>query len=83
MEKFFNNAGPQQPANHYTLDPLQRVNLEELQDLIAQQRYFVLHAPRQTGKTTVLYALMHHVNRHVRPVAAGSVHVWQVFENRS
>ena len=62
MEKFFNNAGPQQPANHYTLDPLLRVNLSELQDLIDQQRYFVLHAPRQTGKTTALYALMHHFN---------------------
>ncbi|MEY4980193.1 MAG: hypothetical protein RLZZ352_2463 [Pseudomonadota bacterium] len=62
MEKFFNNAGPQQPANHYTLDPLQRVNLEELQDLIAQQRYVVLHAPRQTGKTTALYALMRYYN---------------------
>ncbi|MDP2418450.1 MAG: hypothetical protein U1D25_19110 [Hydrogenophaga sp.] len=62
MEKFFNNAGPQIAKDHYTLDPLQRVNLEELQDLIAQKRYFVLHAPRQTGKTTALYALMHHFN---------------------
>ena len=62
MEKFFNNAGPQIPEDHYTLDPLQRVNLDELQDLIAQKRYFVLHAPRQTGKTTALYALMHHFN---------------------
>ena len=30
--------------------------------LVAQQRYFVLHAPRQTGKTTCLLALMHHFN---------------------
>ncbi|MEY4978309.1 MAG: hypothetical protein RLZZ352_579 [Pseudomonadota bacterium] len=62
MEKFFNNAGPQIPKDHYTLDPLQRVNLEELQNLIDQKRYFVLHAPRQTGKTTALYALMRHYN---------------------
>lgn len=62
MEKFFNNAGPQIPQDHYTLDPLKRVNLGELQDLIDQKRYFVLHAPRQTGKTTTLYALMHHYN---------------------
>ncbi|MEY4978595.1 MAG: hypothetical protein RLZZ352_865 [Pseudomonadota bacterium] len=62
MEKFFNNAGPQIPKDHYTLDPLQRVNLDELQDLIDQKRYFVLHAPRQTGKTTALYALMRHYN---------------------
>jgi predicted AAA+ superfamily ATPase len=62
MEKFFNNAGPQQPHNNYTLDPLRRIKLEELQGLIDQERYFILHAPRQTGKTTALYALMHHYN---------------------
>jgi hypothetical protein len=62
MEKFFNNAGPQQPDNNYTLDPLRRINFSELDDLIGQQRYFVLHAPRQTGKTTAMYALMHHYN---------------------
>ena len=62
MEKFFNNAGPQQPANNYTLDPLRRIRLDELAGLIDQQRYFVLHAPRQTGKTTALYAMMHHYN---------------------
>jgi AAA domain len=62
MEKFFNNAGPQQPQNHYTLDPLRRIKVDELQDLIDQGRYFVLHAPRQTGKTTALYAMMQHYN---------------------
>ncbi len=62
MEKFFNNAGPQQPGNNYTIDPLRRIKLPELQELIDQQRYFVLHAPRQTGKTTSLYALMRHFN---------------------
>jgi AAA domain len=62
MEKFFNNAGPQQPGDNYTLDPLRRVKLAELQDLINQKRYFVLHAPRQTGKTTALYAMMRHYN---------------------
>jgi hypothetical protein len=30
--------------------------------LIANKRYFVLHAPRQTGKTTSLLALMAHLN---------------------
>jgi AAA domain len=62
MEKFFNNAGPQQPEDHYTLDPLARFALGPLMDLIDQKRYFVLHAPRQTGKTTAMYALMHHLN---------------------
>jgi AAA-like domain len=62
MEKFFNNAGPQQPQHNYTLDPLRRIKLEELHDLIEQGRYFILHAPRQTGKTTALYAMMRHYN---------------------
>ncbi len=62
MEKFFNNAGPQLPGDNYTIDPLRRIKLPELQDLIDQKRYFVLHAPRQTGKTTSLYALMRHFN---------------------
>jgi hypothetical protein len=56
MEKFFNNAGPQQPSSNYTLDPLRRIKLEELEEFIDQSRYFVLHAPRQTGETTSLYA---------------------------
>ncbi len=31
--------------------------------LIAQKKYFILHAPRQTGKTTCMLALMEHLNR--------------------
>jgi AAA-like domain len=62
MEKFFNNAGPQIPGDNYTLDPLRRIKLDELHGLIEQKRYFVLHAPRQTGKTTALYAMMRHYN---------------------
>jgi len=37
------------------LPPLER--LPNLERLIAQQGYFVLHAPRQTGKTTAMLAL--------------------------
>ncbi len=44
------------------IDPLMRLNLSNIERLIAQQRYFVLHAPRQTGKTTCLLALMAHLN---------------------
>ena len=42
---------------HYCIPPLERVNVAELLALIAQERYFVLHAPRQTGKTSALLAL--------------------------
>ena len=45
------------PRNHYCIPPLQRVNLEEGLALIRDKRYFVLHAPRQTGKTSALLAL--------------------------
>jgi hypothetical protein len=61
--RFFNTAGPVNPAMHYCLDPLQRLGLPEIERLLAQQKYFVLHAPRQTGKTSCLLALMDHLNR--------------------
>ena len=62
MQKHFNTAGPQIAALHYQLDPLGRIDLPMVLDLIAQQRYFVLHAPRQTGKTTCLLALRDYLN---------------------
>ncbi|HDR05491.1 MAG TPA: AAA family ATPase [Candidatus Marinimicrobia bacterium] len=62
MEKFFNNAGPTIPADHYHIDPLTRINWEDILQLIAQKRYFLLHAPRQTGKTSTLLAMMHALN---------------------
>ena len=55
--RFFNTTGPVAPASHYLIPPLARVNLAAIRRLIAQHRYFVLHAPRQTGKTSVLLAL--------------------------
>ncbi|MDR3265269.1 MAG: ATP-binding protein, partial [Synergistaceae bacterium] len=61
-EKFFNIAGPGVPEDHYMLDPLRRVNYDEIRVLIEQKYYFVLHAPRQTGKTTSLLAMVKHIN---------------------
>jgi AAA domain len=51
----FNTAGPCLPAYHYMIPPLRR--LPEAPGLVAQLGYFVVHAPRQTGKTTALSAL--------------------------
>ena len=62
MEKFFNTAGPQMVDINYTIDPLSRFNLEEVLLLIRQKRYFVLHAPRQTGKTSCMLALRDYLN---------------------
>ena len=50
------------PAEHYCIDPLGRVNLGEISTLIARKNYIVLHAPRQTGKTSVLLALQDLLN---------------------
>ena len=55
--RFFNTAGPIKPANHYCIPPLQRLDLQALLALVRQEKYFVLHAPRQTGKTSALLAL--------------------------
>ena len=63
MERFFNTAGPQIPEDNYTIDPLKRFDLEEILILISQMRYFVLHAPRQTGKTSCLLALCDYLNK--------------------
>lgn len=55
MQRCFNVGGPCDPEVHYMLDPL--VRLPNLKGLIGGRSYFVLHAPRQTGKTTSLIAL--------------------------
>ena len=60
--RHFNTAGPSIAAKHYCIDPLGRIKLDEILELIEAERYFVLHAPRQTGKTTCLLALMRHLN---------------------
>ena len=59
----FNTEGPIIAADHYFIPPLERVNLDEVLDLVRNKRYFVLHAPRQTGKTSVLLALRDLLNR--------------------
>ncbi|QOV22862.1 ATP-binding protein [Anabaenopsis elenkinii] len=55
MTKWFNTAGPCKPDIHYTLPTSER--LPQLKRLIEQENYFVIHAPRQTGKTTAMLTL--------------------------
>lgn len=55
VPRFFNTAGPNNPTDHYTLPVIARV--PAVRPLIEQKLYFVLHAPRQVGKTTSLLAL--------------------------
>jgi len=61
--RFFNTAGPVRCDMHYCVPPLTRFDLDEVLMLIDQGKYFVLHAPRQVGKTTYLLALMEHLNQ--------------------
>ena len=61
--RFFNTAGPVRSADHYCLPPLERLDLDDVMALIEMKKYFVLHAPRQTGKTTCLLALMEKLNQ--------------------
>jgi len=61
--KFFNTAGPVNPKKHYALSPLDRLDSYEILSLIDQEKYFILHAPRQTGKTSCLLELMYYLNQ--------------------
>ena len=61
--RFFNTAGPVNPTDHYCLPPLQRFDLPHILSLIQSKKYFVLHAPRQVGKTTFLLALADYLNQ--------------------
>ena len=53
----FNTEGPVVAADHYHVPPLERIDLDEVLGLVRNKKYFVLHAPRQTGKTSALLAL--------------------------
>lgn len=58
--KTFNTSGLCFPEKHYMVDPLKR--LSGVDTLIEEELYFTIHAPRQTGKTTYLYALAGKLN---------------------
>lgn len=60
MAKFFNTAGPVNPEKHYYVP--HRFNEKEIRELIDQEKYFILHAPRQSGKTTGIIQLTKMIN---------------------
>jgi hypothetical protein len=64
--RFFNTAGPVNCEKHYCLPPLSRFDLSEILNLINQEKYFVLHAPRQSGKTSCLLACADYLNKEGR-----------------
>lgn len=65
--KYFNTTGPCNPEDHYMLSTSSR--LPELRRLIDQKLYFVIHAPRQVGKTTMMLQLAQELTREGRYTA--------------
>jgi hypothetical protein len=59
--KKFNTSGPCDPLKHYMLPALPR--LPDIQNLIEWEEYFILQAPRQSGKTTVMRAATKKINQ--------------------
>ena len=60
--RFFSTSGPVDAQDHYCIPPLERMDLDYVLNLIQEQEYFILHAPRRAGKTSVLKALQDHLN---------------------
>ena len=58
--KYFNIAGPCNSARHYMIDAAAR--LQGVEQLIDNEQYFVIHAARQSGKTTYLQDLTQRLN---------------------
>jgi len=67
MGRIFNIAGPCRDGKHYMLPALGR--LPHVRRLVEDESYFVLHAPRQCGKTTAVQALASEINAGKERVA--------------
>ena len=64
MTRYFNTTGSCNPALHYTVPSEQR--LPDARRFVERGQYFVVHAPRQTGKTTLLRTLAKALNAEDR-----------------
>ena len=81
MPRRFNVAGPCKPEIHYMLPAAARVPLARR--LVADQNYFVIHAPRQSGKTTAMIDLAQELTASGEYVAVlVSVEVGAAFNDR-
>jgi hypothetical protein len=67
--RFFNTTGPCFPWDHYMLPPVDRLVGAQLDRYIRDNLYWVLHAPRQTGKTTFLKSWAREINSGGEAVA--------------
>ena len=60
MKKYFNIAGPCNDKSHYMVPVLNRS--KRVYNTIEQGNYFTIHAPRQTGKITLIKSLVNYYN---------------------
>ncbi len=60
-ERFFNTVGAINPHKHYFIP--HRLDWTQLTDFIKKEYYFVLHAPRKSGKTTAIIEFVNHLNQ--------------------
>ena len=60
IQRYFNISGPCNKAKHYMIDAASR--LQGVEQLIDMEQYFVIHAARQSGKTTYLRDLAQRLN---------------------
>jgi len=68
MKRFFNTTGLCNPEKHYMVNPFRDI-YDDILRLIEAEQYFLIHAPRQTGKTTFLHSLAHRLNADGKYVA--------------
>ena len=61
-KKFFNTAGPIRADHNYFIPPLERFDLDDVLMRIDLEKYFLMHAPRQSGKTSTMFALRDLIN---------------------
>ena len=65
--RYFNTSGPNIPSQHYTLE---RIGLiRKGLDLVHNERYFTIWAPRQTGKSTYFRQLAGYLEKEGYQVA--------------
>ncbi len=78
--KKFNTAGSCIPSDHYMVSITPQ--FKNIKTLIDDKSYFILHAPRQTGKTTLMLQLMEKLNQESEYIALYvNIEVGQAWRN--
>ncbi|MDR2353361.1 MAG: ATP-binding protein [Deltaproteobacteria bacterium] len=60
LAKYFNTGGPSDPSRHYVVPAVERVPVAR--QLVEDGLFFVLHGPRQSGKTTFVLEFIREIN---------------------